>query len=250
MVNVGKYLPNYTGPYISDGKFQTSVRFGQATPKDRLDKLSRLHDTAFKEFSDYGHRTAANSLYNYDAKDGDTMSKIAGAAVLYGNQVLTAAKGLSFNMPALVYGGVRNALDLHDYVKNEKRYKQDVKDLYAQDPMRGNVRYDPYATGSAPVPVSKDTLGGTKATLSDDLGLVGRRPSGYLGLGGRRPNTEPPDTEQRAGGTKVVGLGDQSGHMLNMRDHGGGWSKRNGGTVVRPRRKTRNANTKSLVQRV
>lgn len=239
MVNVGKYLPNYTGPYISDGKFQTSVRFGQATPKDRLDKLSRLHDTAFKEFSDYGHRTAANSLYNYDAKDGDTMSKIAGAAVLYGNQALTAAKGLSFNLPALVYGGVRNALDLHDYVKNEKKYKQDVKNLYAQDPMRGNVRYDPYATGNGQTSVSTDTLGGARAPLSGDLGL-----------GGRRPNNKPPDTEQRAGGTKVVGLGDQTGHMLNMRDHGGGWSKRNGGTVVRPRRKTRNSNTKPFVQRL
>lgn len=239
MVNVGKYLPNYTGPYISDGKFQTSVRFGNAVPKDRLDKLSRLHDTAFKEFSDYGHRTAANSLYHNDAKSGDTMSQIAGAAVLYGNQALSAVKGLSFNLPALVYGGVRNALDLHDYVKNEKKYKRDIKNLYAQDPMRGNVRYDPYATGTAPaMNLDADTLGGTKGTLS-----------GELGIGGKRPNA-PPKAPPNGGSGKVSEVVNPTGHMLNMRDHGGGWSKRNGSTVVRPRRKTRVANTKPFVQRI
>jgi len=239
MVNVGKYLPNYTGPYISDGKFQTSVKFGNAVPKDRLDKLSRLHDTAFKEFSDYGHRTAANSIYHKDAMEGDTMSQIAGAAVLYGNQVLSAGKGLSFNLPALVYGGVRNALNLHDYVMNEKKYKQDIKDLYARDPMRGNVRYDPYATGSGQTAVSADTTGGIRSTLDGDLGIGGRRP--------KPPSTETP---VGAGGSKVVEMTASSGHMLNMRDHGGGWSKRNGSTVVRPRRKTRVANTKPFVQRL
>jgi len=238
MVNVGKYLPNYTGPYISDGKFQTSVKFGNAVPKDRLDKLSRLHDTAFKEFSDYGHRTAANSIYHNDAKGGNTMSQIAGAAVLYGNQILTASKGLSFNLPALVYGGVRNALDLHDYVKNEKKYKQDVKNLYAQDPFKGNVRYDPYATGNGPTTTSTDTLGGTNGALSGDLGI-----------GGKRPNA-PPKAPPNGGSGKVSEVVSQNGHMLNMRDHGGGWSKRNGSIVVRPRRKTRVANTKPFVQRL
>lgn len=238
MVNVGKYLPNYTGPYISDGKFQTSVKFGNAVPKDRLDKLSRLHDTAFKEFSDYGHRTAANSIYHNDAKGGNTMSQIAGAAVLYGNQVLSASKGLSFNLPALVYGGVRNALDLHDYVKNEKKYKRDIKNLYAQDPMRGNVRYDPYATNSGQTTTTTDTLGGTNGALSGELGIGGRRP--------KPPQTSPPGV----GGGKAAEVVDQSGHMLNMRDHGGGWSKRNGSIVVRPRRKTRVANTKPFVQRL
>lgn len=239
MVNVGKYLPNYTGPYISDGKFQTSVKFGRAVPKDRLDKLSRLHDTAFKEFSDYGHRTAANSIYHNDAKSGNAMSQIAGAAVLYGNQVLSASKGLSFNLPALVYGGVRNALNLHDYVKNEKKYKQDIKNLYAQDPMRGNVRYDPYATSNMPVTtVSPDTLGGTNGALSGDLGI-----------GGKRPNL-PPKATPNGGSGKVSEAVSQTGHMLNMRDHGGGWSKRNGSIVVRPRRKTRGANTKPFVQRL
>lgn len=237
MVNVGKYLPNYTGPYISDGKFQTSVKFGSAVPKDRLDKLSRLHDTAFKEFSDYGHRTAANSIYHNDAKSGNTMSQIAGAAVLYGNQVLGASRGLSFNLPAIVYGGVRNALNLHDYVKNEKKYKQDVKNLYAQDPMRGNVRYDPYATGAAPSKnLDADTLGGTNGALS-----------GELGIGGKRPNA-PPKAPPNGGSGKVSEVVNATGHMLNMRDHGGGWSKRNGGIVVKPRNKTRVANTKPFVQ--
>jgi len=95
MVNLGFYQTNYTGPYLSDGKFQTSVKFGTARPLDRLDKFSRYHDSAFAEFKDYGHRTAANSIYYNQTKHGTSLEQLAGASVLFGNQAITSVKNLA-----------------------------------------------------------------------------------------------------------------------------------------------------------
>ncbi len=55
-------FPNYTGPYISNGKLQESVPFGDKTPKDELDALSRLHDSAYAKWDDRLHRSVADNL--------------------------------------------------------------------------------------------------------------------------------------------------------------------------------------------
>ncbi len=42
------YTDGYTGPYYSDGKFQSSVANGKFKPRGRLGEFSRDHDTAYK----------------------------------------------------------------------------------------------------------------------------------------------------------------------------------------------------------
>lgn len=132
---------NYTGPYLSDGKFQNSVYFGDAEPKSKLDALSRLHDTAYATFADYGHRTAADSIYNEEAKKLESIfPQLAGAAVLYGNKVMGSFSNLTSNAAlgplGVLIGAVKNMYNLNDYVLNEERYRRDVLDLYAKDPKK------------------------------------------------------------------------------------------------------------------
>jgi hypothetical protein len=142
-MNVPENFPNYTGPYISDGKFQSSVEFGQTPPKDALDAISRLHDSAYAHWDDSQHRRAADIIYAKEAaKIDDSLAGIAGFSVLYGNQILRSTEnllGLStyptpLNLVKVVYGGAKNLYDLIDYVQNERRYQQDVREFYDIDP--------------------------------------------------------------------------------------------------------------------
>lgn len=137
---MNEYLPNYTGPYISDGKFQTSVEFGTTKPKDELDSLSRLHDSAYAKFSDYGHRAAADAIYNGEAtKLKGLFPEIAKNVVLYGNQVGRSAseliKGASYGPLGFLYGAVNNMYNLNDYMLNNSKYKKEVLDYYKNDPV-------------------------------------------------------------------------------------------------------------------
>lgn len=144
MVDFLGFQANYTGPYLSDGKFQSSVEFGEKQPIDRWDAFSRLHDSAFKKWDDYGHRTAANSIYNEWMKENPTTSKsIAGFLVLYGNQINSSLSGLGPNMGSLIMGGIKNGYNLGDYALNEAKYKREVLDYFKTDPKLGDSRYDP-----------------------------------------------------------------------------------------------------------
>lgn len=132
-------LPNYTGPYRSDGKFQTSVEFGKTAPKDKLDALSRLHDSAYAKYKDYGHRVAADSIYNQEAKKlVGKFPSLAGDLVVYGNQtgrsVSNLASNASYGPLGFVYGAVKNMYNLNDYMVNQKKYAREVSDYYDTDP--------------------------------------------------------------------------------------------------------------------
>lgn len=146
---------NYTGPYISDGKYQSSVEFGETKPIGEWAAWSRLHDSAFAHFDDYGHRTAANSLYAQRMGElGGTSQQAAAFFVTYGNQIkdsfVQIAKNTGYGVLGLVYSGAKNTYNLADYVSNEKRYKQEVLDYYRTDPKLGNPDYDPIAMRSGP----------------------------------------------------------------------------------------------------
>jgi hypothetical protein len=149
MVDIAGVKTNYTGPYISDGKFQSSVAFGSAIPTDKLDMYSRLHDSAFAKWNDYGHLAAANAMYHGWVQGDSVTAQVAGNLVLFGNQTLGSLSNLfgagAAGVAGLLYGGVKNALDLHDYMLNEKRYKAEVSAYYATDPFKGDPRYDPFA---------------------------------------------------------------------------------------------------------
>lgn len=129
---------NYTGPYLSNGKYQSSVAFGEAEPKSKLDALSRLHDTAYATFADYGHRTAADSIFNEEAKKLESLfPQLAGGVVLYGNKIKDSFLNLAdsvYNPFGLIIGAVKNMYNLNDYVMNEEKYRREVRELYQKDP--------------------------------------------------------------------------------------------------------------------
>jgi hypothetical protein len=78
---------NYTGAYLSDGKFQPSVAYGKQRPNSELDKFSRFHDTMYARYPDRRHRRAADMWYHDNVPD-DLLSSIAGDLVWYGNRAI------------------------------------------------------------------------------------------------------------------------------------------------------------------
>lgn len=142
------FIPNYTGPYISDGKIQSSVEFGKAVPKDELDQLSRLHDSAYAHFGDDLHRTAADAIYNASAKDlAKALPDVAGVLVLYGNKILDFAvniyeKEKSLGFYGIVLAGIQNEYKVIDYALHGEQAKKDVLAYYQTDPERYNSLYN------------------------------------------------------------------------------------------------------------
>lgn len=187
VVNLGFTKMNYTGPYISDGKFQTSVEFGKSKPLNRLDAFSRYHDSAFAHYQDYGHRAAANSIYYDQTRNGNRTENFAGNVVLYGNQVKSAVGNMPLgvgNLPGLIFGGVKNALNLADYVHNRKRYKQEVLAYYRTDPQFNHAEYNP------------------------NLQAGGHELQGEIGIGGKRPKIGP-STAPTATQNTEIGVGSE-----------------------------------------
>ncbi len=82
-------LPAYTGPYRSDGKFQTSVPFGKTPPSSHIEWASRLHDTMYAFYpNNLAAREAADRWYHRQVSSHGDVGKFLGGAVLSGNQNL------------------------------------------------------------------------------------------------------------------------------------------------------------------
>lgn len=162
-------LPNYTGPYISNGSIQESVEFGDKDPKDALDALSRLHDSAYAKYKDQAHRTAADAIYEKEAKKLlAQFPQLAGDLVLYGNQILrsgsTLAQSISKWGPfGLIIGGVQNMYNLNDYMMNGAKYRKEIQEYYATDPFPNKQVYNP---GSQPSKLMGEPYVGPKPTQS------------------------------------------------------------------------------------
>lgn len=171
---------DYTGPYISDGKIQKSVEFGDAKPRNRLDAYSRLHDSAYAKYEDYGHRRAADALYYEWTRNDGFLSQVAGDAVLFGNPVMNGFTRLytAEGFISLVVKSIGMDLDLQDYMENEKKYKQELLEYFKSDPHYGDIDYDPFA---------KVTTTGAKAAPA------------LLGVGGRRNASMGNSTSVRQG---------------------------------------------------
>lgn len=133
------FIPNYTGPYISNGKFQPSVQFGDRRPKDALDALSRLHDTAYAKWDDRLHRTIADRIYNEDAKQLSGMfPEVARFAVTYGNQTINSFNNIKKNWMygpfGILKGGVENAYDLFQVIDQGDAVAREIRNYYKTDP--------------------------------------------------------------------------------------------------------------------
>lgn len=148
-----QYIGNYTGPYWSDGKVQSSVEFGTTDPQTELDMLSRLHDTAYAHYKDRAHREAADEIYNRDAKAlAGRFPEIAGSLVLYGNYASRQAKQLASDVGYSVLPGfgtlfglgkfaVTNLINEHKMIKGTylKKEKEEIEKLYMNDPILREV---------------------------------------------------------------------------------------------------------------
>jgi len=90
------FQENYTGPYLSDGKFQESVAFGQTEPNSMLDAFSRDHDTMYALNEDESNRGFADYVYADRAfKLGGFVPRLAGLLVLgNGNRIDSGGGGV------------------------------------------------------------------------------------------------------------------------------------------------------------
>ncbi|APG75732.1 hypothetical protein 2 [Changjiang sobemo-like virus 2] len=69
------YFDNYTGPYWSDGKFQSSVNNGQSKPLSKLDWHSRDHDACFADGKDIAY---CDDVYYNNTRDLDLRGRLIG----------------------------------------------------------------------------------------------------------------------------------------------------------------------------
>jgi len=131
---------NYTGAYLSDGTFQSSVAYGETKPTDYLDSESRLHDTAYAIYPDIEHRFAADELYakNLRGEEG-VRPKIAVQAVTKGNILMNGLNNLGTSV--LKYGPVLglvaatvNNIRTAAKLLNNGKAKADVANIRVNDP--------------------------------------------------------------------------------------------------------------------
>jgi len=140
-------VQNYTGPGLSDGAFQSSVEFGVSTPVNDLDALARLHDSAYAKYPDRAHRRVADRIFaDAAAKIPNSEALLAGSLVRYGNQARGAFSNISKRasdgalfgpmgaLGGVIYGGIENALDLHDYMLHGDQYEKEILAYYGTDP--------------------------------------------------------------------------------------------------------------------
>jgi len=144
------YTGEYTGPYWSNGEFQTSVEWGDKDPQSQLDWLSRQHDSAYAHYEDRRHREAADLLYMREAKKlVGQFPELAGNLVGYGNYTgrqigkLFSDVGLATKLTGTpLFGvlkfGIDNIIDSGKrlngtYLEDEMN---DVREYYKTDPYK------------------------------------------------------------------------------------------------------------------
>jgi hypothetical protein len=80
------YTDNFTGPYWSDGKFQSSVKKGKLKPKSKLDVLSKKHDERYaNNVGDNDELFLADLEYYERSRQMSFVPRFIGAIPLYGN---------------------------------------------------------------------------------------------------------------------------------------------------------------------
>lgn len=128
---------NYTGPYISGGKIQQSVKFGDAEARSLMDYYSRLHDTAYAEFKDRKHRYAADLIYYEKVKELVGMyPALASRAVKYGN-IATSFATNPFGF-------------FKDHLWGVAKAREEIERLYAQDPHHDYYQHKLFRKSEAP----------------------------------------------------------------------------------------------------
>jgi hypothetical protein len=133
---------NYTGAYLSDGKFQPSVPYGTSIPTSALDAAARLHDTAYALYpSDPTVKFYADDKFKQQAdKIPGVKAALAGQAVTKGNVLLNGAGKLASNLIRFgplgaVKTVVENIAQAKHLIDDEKGAKAKIKAIAVNDPM-------------------------------------------------------------------------------------------------------------------
>jgi len=132
----------YTGPWISNNAFQTSVEFGDEIPATPLDAESRLHDTGVKHWNDPLYQLAVDDVYYEDTLDiPGNYASLARNLVLYGNFAnRTRPKILDMipnpvNFAKIIYKAYENNKLIYDYANQSDQLKKEVREYYrTKDP--------------------------------------------------------------------------------------------------------------------
>ena len=217
---MGDYIgsvPNYTGPWISNGGIQPSVEFGDRKPKDQLDALSRLHDTAYAKWTDRLHRTVADAVYAEEARKlVKLFPELAAAAVQYGNFAARSLENLAtkskFGILGLITGGVQNMYHLNDYMMNKDRIRKEILDYYATDPY---IKLQTYDGGES---VKSDVWNPYETPLGDGIKIIPGDVKEISPIVDPQVDTRTPDRILVSAGTRTGPIG---GPII---DYGPGYS--------------------------
>lgn len=166
----GTKMDNYTGPYWSDGKFQESVEFGASAPLSDLDRASRLHDSAYARYKDEKYRIAADIIYQDTLKTIDSASaRLIRGLPVYGNYTKNRAmeygealaSGMKFGglpgaVGSLAVASIKNLFKQNDLLLNLDKYKKEVRDYYATDPLKST--HQSYGLELNVEPAAKPTI--------------------------------------------------------------------------------------------
>lgn len=94
------FTDNYTGPFRSDGLWQTSVAYGKARPKSKLDSISRDHDTAYALCrGNVDCLSSADDRYFDRTRSMSLFPRAVGSLVKYGNSIARKVAGGRNNDP-------------------------------------------------------------------------------------------------------------------------------------------------------
>jgi len=163
------YTDGYTGPYYSDGKFQSSVFNGSAKPKNKLASLSRNHDSSyFVCGGDSNCNNDADLVYFRATRDMDFVPRVIGAMpLLWHNPVGYAAEvsgGRKINMGNSYSEGV-NGAEMMAQIANEPSGSQKVANLPSA--------YNPYTKNALPASDSTPSMKSNPVTPRDTVDNLG-----------------------------------------------------------------------------
>jgi hypothetical protein len=106
---------NYTGPFLSDGKYQSSVPYGKTPPSSKLDSFSRLHDTDYYYCRDLSCLDAADERYLQRTSGMSFVPRIIGQIPKYFHKPKFRGNAReAFPMPPI---GGRNKMGIFDDLK-------------------------------------------------------------------------------------------------------------------------------------
>ncbi len=143
------FQENYTGPWLSDGKIQSSVAHGKTKPRSKLDRLSREHDTAYALARSAQEQRNADLKYYKLTREMSWFPRLAGNLVLYVNdptQIFNAMAGWGENM------GNTSGKERADKLRKENNQVDGKDILVARDVTNPQqsvpIYYEPKSNGS------------------------------------------------------------------------------------------------------